>query len=154
MLHKYFKLEIVVLFLLGALLVAFFTVRNSESEMTSTVRIGDDTLTLIEARTIEEQEIGLSGRQSLGKYDGMIFYFDPPRETTTFWMKDMQINLDMAWISDGNIVQIDRNVPFPKEGENPERRMSPTGYFIDAVIEVGAQRASGWNVGDTVHYGY
>lgn len=58
------------------------------------------------ADTTEERQTGLSFRKYLGDYDGMLFIFDQ-EVSTPFWMKDMQIPLDMIFFdSQGFIVDI------------------------------------------------
>jgi len=58
------------------------------------------------ADTEDERRLGLSFKKYLGDYDGMLFVFD--KETSTpFWMKDMQIPLDMIFFdSQGFIVDM------------------------------------------------
>lgn len=49
---------------------------------------------------------GLSNRQYLGDYDGMLFIFDE-MVTSSFWMKDMYIPLDIIFFDgDGFVVDI------------------------------------------------
>jgi len=58
------------------------------------------------ANTESERQLGLSFRKYLSDYEGMLFVFD--METNTpFWMKDMQIPLDMIFFdSQGFIVDM------------------------------------------------
>lgn len=44
----------------------------------------------------EERKLGLSFKKYLGDYDGMLFAF-PSETSTPFWMKDMQIPIDMIF---------------------------------------------------------
>jgi hypothetical protein len=61
------------------------------------VEISDDDL---------ERSRGLSGRSSLGDYEGMLFIFQN-EVNNPFWMKDMLIPLDIIFIDyEGNIVDI------------------------------------------------
>jgi uncharacterized protein len=54
----------------------------------------------------EERELGLSFKKYLGDYDGMLFAF-PSKTNVPFWMKDMQIPIDMIFFDDqGFIVDI------------------------------------------------
>jgi hypothetical protein len=48
------------------------------------------------ANSEEERMLGLSFRKYLGDYDGMLFVFST-EVNTPFWMKDMQIPLDMIF---------------------------------------------------------
>lgn len=55
---------------------------------------------------------GLSNRMYLGDYDGMLFVFDE-LVTSSFWMKDMYIPLDLIFLDgDGFVVDM-------KEGNDP-----------------------------------
>jgi hypothetical protein len=52
---------------------------------------------------------GLSGRSSLGDYEGMLFIFQN-EVNNPFWMKDMLIPLDIIFIDyEGNVVDIKEN---------------------------------------------
>src|SRR3989304_3825857 len=53
------------------------------------------------ADTPRELQLGLSGRKSLGKSEGMLFIFNPPNSRPTFWMEGMIFDLDIVWINDG-----------------------------------------------------
>lgn len=63
------------------------------------------------ADNIDERRLGLSFRKYLGDYDGMLFAFDT-EISTPFWMKDMQIPLDMIFFdSQGFIVDMKEAQP-------------------------------------------
>ena len=57
------------------------------------------------ANTEEERRLGLSFRQYLGDYDGMLFVFDKD-VSSSFWMKDMKIPLDIIFV-DANYFIVD-----------------------------------------------
>lgn len=57
------------------------------------------------AKTAEERKLGLSFRQYLGDYDGMLFIFDSDT-SSPFWMKDMKIPLDIIFV-DSNYFIVD-----------------------------------------------
>jgi hypothetical protein len=58
------------------------------------------------ADTEASRRAGLSNRQYLGDYDGMLFVFDES-VTSSFWMKDMYIPLDIIFFdADGFAVDI------------------------------------------------
>jgi hypothetical protein len=67
------------------------------------------------ADTDEKRELGLSYRSSLDENSGMLFVFESPR-IAYFWMKDMNFPLDIIWILDNKVIDIDKNVPIPKVG--------------------------------------
>ena len=69
----------------------------------------------------------------------MLFVFDNKQITPVFWMKDMQIPLDIIWIGSGKIVKIDENVPAPVAG-TPDTKLTnySSGSPIDYVLEVNS----------------
>ncbi len=60
------------------------------------IDIGGVRLRVQVADTPALRERGLSGRQSLEPYDGMLFVFDEP---STLWMKGMLFPLDIIWLA-------------------------------------------------------
>lgn len=99
------------------------------------VFLPDGTKLIVEQASDPVSQIrGLSGRDEMGKYDGMLFeYYEP--EIRTFWMKDMRFEIDMIWINNETIVGIDATVPLLENGETTSRT-SPEP--VDRVLEVSA----------------
>lgn len=61
------------------------------------------------ADTPELRRVGLSGRSTLGDYQGMLFVMES-EDLHSFWMKDMEIPLDLLFInSSGYIVYISKD---------------------------------------------
>lgn len=91
-----------------------------------------------EATTPEEKAKGLQGIDKLPEDEGMLFYFDPPQDVQ-FWMKDVNIPLDIVFIDDDEeVIKVQEGIP------NDET-------FIEApdvayVLEVNAN--SGIQIGD------
>lgn len=82
----------------------------SEKLPSRTIRIGEKDVTVLIARTPEEQRQGLSGRAGLGPGEGMLFVF-PKDGLYGIWMKDMLFSIDIIWLSSkGVIVSIAPNV--------------------------------------------
>ncbi len=74
-------------------------------------------VTLEIADTQELRKLGLSGRQELGDYQGMLFIFDTQGEYS-FWMKDMYLPLDIIFINyAGYIVDFKKELQPCKENE-------------------------------------
>ena len=62
------------------------------------------------AITPQEREKGLMEREVLEDNNGMLFVFSDEGEYS-FWMKNMEISLDIIWIdADGNVVYFVENV--------------------------------------------
>lgn len=66
------------------------------------------------AKTPQEYRQGLSGRKNLEQNQGMLFIY-PEKQHLTFWMKDMNFNIDLVWLNDGKIVGVIENMPKPEK---------------------------------------
>jgi len=86
----------------------------------STVEVSKKQIT-ISGRTIDvaivDDEIsrreGLSVKDSLEENEGMLFVFEEKNIKPSFWMKDMKFAIDIIWIDNEKIVQINENVQPP-----------------------------------------
>lgn len=100
-----------------------------------------------------KREKGLSGRSSLDEGKGMLFVFSQKEVTARFWMKDMLIPIDIIWIKNGKIIQIDKNAqpPLPNTPDNKLQLYTPK-ETINYVLEVpaGYSDKSGFKIGDSV----
>jgi uncharacterized membrane protein (UPF0127 family) len=83
---------------------------------------------------------GLSGRSEIGA-DGMLFVFPQPHKPT-FWMKDMQFDLDLVWLRDGEVIEVTSAVPAPATPESALPLYSPQNQQINMVLEVRAGDAA------------
>ena len=149
-------IAIVVIFIIG---VGIFYKKsgdiklNQEETLINKVFIGQKTVNVYYADTDEERSVGLSRFDSLGTNDGMLFTFDQENLKPPFWMKDMKFPIDIIWINDNKIIQIDKDVQPAQEGI-PESEL--TLYLpeepVDYVLEVNAGHTeqNGINVGDKV----
>ena len=144
------KLSIIIGVLLLALLIYNYGL-GARSDDGGEVVINNHSFTVDVVETIASHQKGLSGRESLGDDEGMLFVF-PKASTRRFWMKGMLIPIDIIWIHDGVIVGIEKNV-------QPEPGVSLAGLKsykspvpVEYVLEVGSGIAekSGITVGDTV----
>ena len=111
------------------------------------VKLGDKELKVEVVKEMASIVQGLSGREELPK-DGMLFIL-PNKDRHGFWMKDMKFNLDMVWISDGEVVEITENVPAPSSPQE-ELPIVAAGVETEMVLEMGAGEAArqGVAVGD------
>lgn len=103
------------------------------------VTINNQLIELEVAKTPQEQSLGLMYRSSLPPNRGMLFSFNPPRETL-FWMKNTIIPLDMIFLYQGKVKKVINNVP-PCTSE-PCPVYGPKGIVIDQVIELSAGKAA------------
>ncbi|WP_217650674.1 DUF192 domain-containing protein [Spirulina major] len=119
-------------------------------EAIATVPSKNIELQLEVARTPAQQSLGLMNREldSLPEDQGMLFPFDPPRPVT-FWMKNVQINLDMIFLREGVVVAIAADVP-PCTSDPCPTYGPPV--VVDQVIEVrgGQSQKMGLAVGDRI----
>lgn len=117
------------------------------------ITVGTKSIQVEIANTKALREKGLSGRKSLPTESGMFFVFDTKKANPTFWMKGMLFPLDMIWISDGKIIQINKNIPVPVAG-TPDTKLATLSAEkpIDYVLEVNAGFSTSNNVkvGDSV----
>ncbi len=95
------------------------------------------------AKTLEEQQRGLSNRASLPKNSGMFFVFSE-EEHRSFWMKNMFIPLDMIFISSkGRVNEITTLSPCGEtEICQPHNSKAPAQY----VLEINAGSALKWKI--------
>jgi hypothetical protein len=118
------------------------------SQLTITSATGDHKFTVELATSPEQQEQGLMFRHSMAPDAGMLFDFGHPT-TTTFWMKNTFIPLDMLFVgADGLVVNIhERAVPMSEA-------MIPSQGTVRAVIELngGTVARLGIRPGDRVLY--
>ncbi|MFH1971764.1 MAG: DUF192 domain-containing protein [Patescibacteria group bacterium] len=117
------------------------------------IKIKDTEISVDVSDTSEKRSKGLSGRDSLNEKEGMFFVFDKNDEIPTFWMKDMIIPIDIIWINDGKIIQIDKNIQAPEKDTLDSKlvRYSPK-ESVDYVLEVnsGFSDKYAFSIGDRV----
>ena len=114
------------------------------------VEVHEKRTTVEIAYTPRDQAQGLGERDALAWGHGMYFEYDRPG-FYSFWMKGMRFSIDIVWLRDGRIIDLDPNVPFEEGGNGPTLRPSE---LADAVLEVpaGYALAQGWRIGDRVTF--
>jgi phosphatidylglycerol---prolipoprotein diacylglyceryl transferase len=111
-----------------------------------TVRIGNTTLEVEVVTSARGITQGLSGRKELGA-EGMLFVFPSAREAL-FWMPEMQFDLDIIWISQGLVQEVEKNVPKPVAGAAlNELPRYPSPGKVELVLEVPAGKTDEWGIG-------
>ena len=104
--------------------------------------INEQKIDLEVATTPEQQQIGLMYRTFLPDDRGMLFPFNKPI-LASFWMKNVNISLDMIFMKDGVVKSIAHNVP-------PCQKNPCTVYysevFVNQVLELSGGRAKELNI--------
>jgi uncharacterized membrane protein (UPF0127 family) len=144
-----FAFIVAVVCLSALFLVRYGDKQTSQSSGIGSVVIGGKKISVETAATPVARAQGLSGRTALCQECGMLFTFDT-KGSYTFWMKDMNFDLDMLWIADGKIVQIDKNVPH-LEGTSATR---VSKIPVSAVLEINAGESdkSGVREGEAITF--
>ncbi len=118
---------------------------------TATATVNRQVIQIEVARTPEQKQQGLSGRQSLPNDGGLLFVFDEPGQQQ-IWMKDMNFPIDIIWIAeDYRVIDITKNLTpdtFPERFTSSE----PAQY----VLEVNAGYSDELNIqiGDEFEFNY
>jgi hypothetical protein len=119
------------------------------------VRVGSLEFPVEVAADSAKRITGLSGRASLDAGTGMLFVFEN-EERFRFWMREMEISLDIVWIgSNCQVVDVSENVPFP-DPSTPEDDLpryspeSPAKYVLE--INGGESLDLGLGIGDQVEF--
>jgi hypothetical protein len=143
-------LHIIILFTVLLIALFFFFYPRKTASGINEVVINDKTIKAEIANNPYSRYRGLSGREELCADCGMLFVF-PQKANETFVMRNMKFALDIIWISDNEIIKIDKNlVP---EGAIPKNFYS-SGESVDYVLEVNGGFADGNNIkaGDLVKF--
>lgn len=115
---------------------------NLNNETWIDVQIEDKTFHLLVAETDEQKEKGLMYIESLEPDEGMLFdYSDEPQAELSFWMKNVDIPLDIIFVNEqGVVISVKQGIP------NSEEYITESSEFISCVIEVNSN--SGIKAGD------
>jgi hypothetical protein len=100
-----------------------------------TIKIGGTKIEIEKALTPIEKAQGLSGRDKLADNAGMLFVYSNQAKHA-FWMQGMKFDLDFIFISGDTIVDIQANIPAPKNGSAPVTIIPKEP--VDKILEVNA----------------
>ena len=145
---KKLLLVLVVIMVIGAVSgFIFYNQMNKTSYVD--VTIGDTTFSAQLVANEADREKGLGGRQSLGENEGMLFKF-PGNGFYSFWMKDMLIPLDIIWIQDTVIVDMQKDAPVDIPGTKPlvYTPINQANYVLE--VSAGTAEQYGFKIGDSV----
>lgn len=117
-----------------------------------TYQVGEHEVQLEVTQNAKDRIKGLSGRESIGKADGLIFIYTTPGRHG-IWMKEMLFPIDIVWVGDAKIVDIAPSVQ-PPEFETPENELDVYYPRLDANMiiefEAGFAEEHGLKIGDPV----
>ena len=150
------RVAIVLFLLILAALLGGCDDSQSEATGDASVRIGGETTYRVDvAATPEERQQGLSGREFMDQYTGMLFVFDE-ESPLHFWMKDMHFPLDIVWI-DGNcmLVGVSAEVPTPVPGAESDQipraqSVVPAQYVLE--LNAGEWDRNAMGTGDRIEF--
>ncbi len=146
--------KIIVIFSLFFLASACDAQKNNQTNTYPTnLKIKDKIISVAIADTPEKQIQGLSGQKTLGENQGMLFKFSKQSQVS-FWMKDMNFNLDIIWIENKKIIGITADVPAPVNNKRYDAQDTSLPRYsspgpVDAVLEVNA----GWSKKNNIKVG-
>lgn len=147
------KKFLLIILTLSLISFVFWNFRKKSEQIgiqTQTIRIGTQKLSVEIARTIPQITLGLGQRDSLGS-DGMLFVM-PIRSTPSFWMKDMQFDLDFVWIDTNIVVDLTENVSAQRGEPDSRLRIYSPRFPVTHVLEMnsGEVKKLGIKIGDVV----
>lgn len=104
------------------------------------LRVGGKTIFVEVASTKEEVRKGLSGRQSLGENEGMLFVMSGMARHP-FWMQGTTVPLSIAFVSDDGVIQEIRDMePLSEEHVVP---VQPSRIALETRRDWFARRGIG-----------
>ena len=152
------RLRIIILVgiaLCGIVIGTIFSSRTTAHEEFVTVSVRGVSLIAQIARDPRAQAIGLSGRDSIAENQAMLFLFDVPSRYG-FFMKGMKFPIDIFWIRNGFIVDIEEYAPPPAVGTpaTPFQVYEPD-VPADTVLETiaGFSKSHDIKIGDAIAVG-
>lgn len=142
---KYISLLAIILILANMALLFSFIKRAGNSPEQTIVQINQNSYLVDVANNPALWAKGLSGRETLNQDEGMLFIF-PNSIMRTFWMKGMNFNLDILWISENKIIGIAQNA-LPGM-ENLYKSPSPADMVLE--LSAGVVEKDNIQVGDII----
>jgi len=143
------KLLIVIFILCIILLVLYFGLKLFTDGKKYYAVINNREIQLEIADTSEKRYLGLSYKEALCADCGMLFIFKEKR-IPSFVMRDMKFPIDIIWIDDNKIIDINKNL-LPEEP--PYTKYNPHEP-INLVLEVNAGFSDKQNIkaGDEINF--
>ena len=153
----FFALFFLVLLTLGIL---FLIQKNSQTITPQTTQVSDPFVEINQkkifvelANTPDKKTKGLSGKTSLEENKGMLFDYKV-KNIPGFWMKDMKISIDIIWIADNTVIDIDKEVQpqpgVPDSGLKIYQPKEPINYVLE--VNSGYSDKNGIDIGSEVKF--
>lgn len=118
--------------------LSLFILTGCSQQNLSSVAINDKVFKVEVVTEETEQQQGLSGRQSLAADQGMLFVF-PDKQVRSFWMKDMNFNIDLLWLDNDKIIGWQVDLSAPDRNISEEKLINYTSpQPVDKVLELPA----------------
>ena len=134
----------------GSVLVPIVVPTSTTKPDTSPlVTIGTTKIKVDLATTTATFKKGLSGRPSLASDTGLLFIFKTA-DIYQFWMPDMHFPIDIIWINNGKVVDVDENATNIFDPKHPVfyRPSSAARYVLE--VNAGFFKKHGLKIGDKV----
>jgi len=142
----------IVLSLIGALIliiIAIFVralwIKYRELRNPNTVTVDGTTFKVEVADSPLRRMKGLSGREDLPEDKGMLFVFDP-KEIPHFWPKGIKFPIDLIWIDDDTVVEVDENAEQEKNTVIDGMNIYSPDQIVDKVLQINAGLAKRLNI--------
>ena len=124
----------------------FFLGELGEKYGKAEVTLGGRVFTVDVARDKQALVRGLSGREYIPEFGGMLFEF-PRSDIYSIWMKGMRFPIDIIWLNNGRVVFLVQNAEPPEAGA-PDIKLRTFTPSVDAdkVLEVRGGTAKRLNI--------
>jgi uncharacterized membrane protein (UPF0127 family) len=122
-------------------------------EPKQTITVGSNVFSIDVADTQDERQIGLSDHESLNNDTGMLFKFEKQNTRPSFWMKGMKFSIDIVWIDNDKVIQLNTDVASdPENTPDTKLRLYTPNQPVDYVLELaaGSVKEKKVRVGDKV----
>ena len=127
------------------------SIYTGSKNLTAIVTVAGNPIRVEIVKSASDKSKGLSNQKYLGEDFGMLFDLQGDDLTHVFWMKDMLIPIDIIWIKDNKVIQIDGDLkaPEPNTPDSDLEKFTPS-QDVDFVLEVNAGYVTkkGIRVGD------
>lgn len=123
----------------------FFFSKEINNKETAEIQVGENSMVVWIAQTTKERKSGLSGTESLGDVDGMLFLF-PREERYRFWMRDMSFPIDIIYFNaEKEVVEIMSEIS-PQTYPLKFTAQKPVKYVLE--VKGGAVKEKGIMIGE------